>query len=74
MTSLNILVKTMSFYSESFHRYGALKNVHCFGPSCTRNPHIFSAEVQPGASKIVCTVLYDGDGVVIIGPGADYAY
>jgi len=27
-TSLNILVKTVSFYLESFHTYGALKNVH----------------------------------------------
>jgi len=30
MTSLNILVKTMSFYLESFHRYGVLKDVHFF--------------------------------------------
>ena len=30
MTSLNILVKAVSFYLESFRRYGVLINVHFF--------------------------------------------
>jgi len=30
MTSVNILVKTMSFCLESFYRYGVLKDVHFF--------------------------------------------
>jgi len=30
MISMNILVKTMPFYLESFHRYGVLKDVNFF--------------------------------------------
>jgi len=41
-------VKSVSFYVERFQRYGVLKNVQLFGPSCIGR-HIFRAKKGKGS-------------------------
>jgi len=51
MTSMNILVKTASFYLESFDIYGVLKNIHFFSPLFISHQNQMNLEMWADAQR-----------------------